>query len=332
MRNVKINMPAKTMSRQRGSKKRHRRSCRRKKAHESDPELQSPRKPGRETRDTSPAWNSLDEESLVDFTLHAPASSRKSVGGSESAGEMEVTKRLSCLNFSVIPCAMDPALFGGPNIAGGCEHGSETEVFSELTSASHLEALLPGEGKETPSQRPNRKRSSRRRPNKRTKKMKNSYYATWTNGQLLQRSGHGQVMADANDGAREERRKMPERRSTLSRARFNPMARVTSNKQGEESLLESGGSNSQCPNSHHVPMGYPLVRIRRMEIDDCSSSCILSDGSAVCDMENGIDPGEEMVNGPAAMAMSCSFGQEGGEAECTSDDESELSSESTIDR
>lgn len=311
------------MGRHRGSKKLHRRSCRRQKGHESNPELPSPRRPGRETRDTSPAWNSLDEESLADYASAAAAS--------ESTGEMEVTKRLSCLNFSVVPCAMDPANFDKPNIAGGGgEQESDTELVSELNSATHMEALLPGEGKEEDlNRRPNRKRNSRRRPNKKAKKMKNAYFPTWTSGHQLLQQHPGHVQTRVHEQcAREDKKRMPERRSTLSRARYNPVARAPSDKEESSLVLDVS-----------IPCLYPNILLRRMEVEDCSDT-----SPAVCDMESAGCPGDEMismppdeagdsmaVNGTCCLSCSCDDGGGGG-GECVCDNESELSSDSTTDR
>lgn len=332
------------MGRHRAGKRRYRRYCRRKKGHESNPELPSPRRPGRETRDTSPAWNSLDEESLVDYALNA----------AESPGEMEVTKRLSCLNFSAVPCAMDPANFDRPNIAGGAlqlagEQESDTELVSELTSATHVEALLPGEGREgeeeeLSSRRPNRKRTSRRRPNKKAKKMKGAFFpGAWSGGPQPQlqpphhhhHPGHAREVAAARaceqQRAREDKKRMPERRSTLSRARYNPVARAPSDREEGSLVLDVS-----------IPCLYPHVLIRRMEVEDGS------DTSAMCDMEATGHLGDEMitaspdgtgdaraaVNG-GACCLSCSCddsGGGGGGGECVCDNESELSSDSTTDR
>ena len=233
----------------RGSKKRTKRPCGRWKRHESDPE-----RTGGELGEDSPTFNSLDEESLYEYA-------------GVSGEEMEVTKRLSCLNFSVIPCALDPGNFScGSNIAGGggaCDV-SDVELYSEFTSATHLD-LLPGEG-DTLGRRQNRKRASKRKPNKRTKKMKSSNCG----------------MAFTFGGAV----------ASGSKMKAHPL-----------SSSQPGHSRSQL---RHVPTsrakrrshpGSCSVKRRKIEIEDDSYfSCFLSDTSAVCDMEVFQDAGDDRMS------------------------------------
>lgn len=269
------------MGRYRGSKKRRKKLCKRRKAHESDPEF-----PGTETRsrETSPAWNSLDEESLLDYARNAV--------GNES-DEMEVTKRLSCLNFSVIPCAMDPEFFScGTNIPGGGE--SDAELYSELTSTTHLD-VLPGERDlEECSKRQGRKRASRRRPSKRTKKMKSSY--------------SGNEFSAAKGKARS---------TVVPLVRFNPLSC---------SRHPTRGRNSAINTALH-----PVSRsARRMEVEEDSMSCLFSDTSAVCDIEMPQDVSEELFDDHTPPALPNDSGYPCNEVDF-SGNESELSG-STTDR
>ena len=128
------------------------------KGHESDPE-----KTGGELREgDSPAWNSLDEAGLWDY--------HKNCSQQSDSDDMEVTKRLSSLNFSMIPCVLDPKALDVSMTA----EASDVDHFSELTSATHLD-ILPtfySDRDNSSDVRQSRKRSSRRRPNKRTKRIK----------------------------------------------------------------------------------------------------------------------------------------------------------------
>ena len=164
------------MGKRRAKKKKRRvQSERQRRAgHESGPETAT----GRERRDAengdscSPPWNSLDEESLADYAKNAAAG--------ESGEEVEVAKLLSFLNFSVIPCALEPynleceVMPHAPNGGGGPP--TDVDLLSELTSATHLEKEDGREGEEEDGRgkRGSRKRTSRRRPNKRTKKLRSS--------------------------------------------------------------------------------------------------------------------------------------------------------------
>ena len=248
------------MGRYRASKKRKRRLCKRSKSHESDPEC-----PGTETRENSPAWNSLDEETLLDYAHHAASGS----------DDMEVTKRLSCLNFSVIPCAMDPENFsceaGSACIAaGGGECASDVDtvdLLSELTSATNLD-ILPGERDAPLNRRQGRKRSTRRKPNKKTKKLKSSYTTMWNHGHTstCTHIGHGKAV----------------KRSTLSQLRFNPLA------PGKDGY----------PHTHTLASSSqpPAHSQRRMDLDEDSMSCFLSDTSAMCEMEMLQDGEDDMFD------------------------------------
>lgn len=142
-------------------------------AHGSDPECGV-----REGVTDSPLWNSLDEQSLAGLSpppsLSALVAADYVYKSGLSSDEMEVTRKLSCLNFSVLPCSCDTLVMSH----GAAEHGhshhhsheqlrqdgvhvslpaaessrahvvntadmSDVEPYSELPSATQLDVLLP---------------------------------------------------------------------------------------------------------------------------------------------------------------------------------------------
>ena len=153
------------MGKRRGKKKKKRvQSDRhRKQGHESGPEATGGDQDDA-TGSCSPAWNSLDEESLLDYAQNAAAG--------ESGEEGEVAKLLSYLNFSVIPCALEPRNLDCEPHAQGPAAGTDVDLLSELTSATHHERDADEGGEGGGTSRENRKRASRRRPNKRAKKLR----------------------------------------------------------------------------------------------------------------------------------------------------------------
>ena len=133
------------------------------KPHDSEPERCSIH---HEEDQESLAWDSLDEVSLP------PTPS-----GAEylpSPDEMEVARRFSCLNFSMLPSpdpmlALEPAHID-PGL--GCQQGSV-----DVTMAGDvLPSLCDKDGVfgYIKTNRQSRKRPSRRKPNKRTKKIRHS--------------------------------------------------------------------------------------------------------------------------------------------------------------
>ena len=174
-------------------------------AHGSDPECGV-----REGVTDSPLWNSLDEQSLAGLSpppsLSALVAADYVYKSGLSSDEMEVTRKLSCLNFSVLPCSGDTLML---STRTGHDHNhqqqctddihvpaesfrfhainaadmSDVEPYSELPSATQLNVLLPsldrccvneGHGLEAMDceQRRRRKRASRKKPNRRTKKIR----------------------------------------------------------------------------------------------------------------------------------------------------------------
>ncbi len=137
------------------------------KGHESEPEKCTATT---EADRESLAWDSLDE-------VHLPPTP----SGAEylpSADEIEVSRRLSCLNFSMLPCP-DPAINYQPSNASSDQIQAmpmslDVDLFSLggnydiLPSLSDRDAGFGCRAKQT------RKRSSRRKPNKRTKKCRYS--------------------------------------------------------------------------------------------------------------------------------------------------------------
>ncbi len=249
----------------RRNKHKKRPSKRNRKAHESDPE-----RPGTETRENSPttAW-SCDEQALADYAHNAHVAS-------DGSDEMEVTKRLSSLNFEVIPCALDPANFSCSHQRelghlhhyqqlqeASCSHHAVSGVASvsevELyTSATNLD-VLPGIGEQEShlNSRQGRKRASRRKPNKKAKKMKSSYSSCFT---ACTRDRHTRKV----------------KRSSLSQLRYNPMF-TTQGRHLHHHLAHSPHSPATA-----IPTVFVL---KKMEMDDDSMSCLFSDTSAVCDVE-----------------------------------------------
>lgn len=276
----------------RGSQKHTKRVCGRRKKHESDPE-----RTGTEVREGSPTFNSLDEESLWDYVENAGTSGE----------EMEVTKRLSCLNFSVIPFALDPGNFScESNIAGGgaCDV-SDVELYSEITSATHLD-VLPSDG-ERLSKRQNRKRASRRKPNKRTKKLKPSNC-----GMAFTFGGTSTVG------------------SGCSKVKLHPLS--SSHACHSHSQLRHVPTSRAKRRSHS---GVCSVKRRKMEMEDDSYfSCFLSDTSVAYDMEVFQDNGDDRMSDctpPAEPSFSTGGYPNQPPGPEFSPQESELS-ESTTDR
>ena len=150
----------------RGVRPEHRQPLQR--VHGSDPECG-----GREGTGTdSPLWNSLDEQSLAGLSpppsLSALVAADYVYKSGLSSDEMEVTRKLSCLNFSVLPCDPDTLSLPPTAIQHLHHHGdhasgrvpcplgtlrgsvhatdnmSDVESYAELQLAAQLnEVLLP---------------------------------------------------------------------------------------------------------------------------------------------------------------------------------------------
>lgn len=292
----------------RRNKQKKRPSKQNRKAHESDPEP-----PGTETRENSPtstAW-SCDEQALVDYVQVA----------SDGSVDMEVTRRLSSLNFEVIPCALDPANFRCPRNERELEHldhcpkesscnhtvGDGFLVSEELcTSATNLD-VLPGVESHWNS-RQGRKRCSRRRVTKKAKKMKCSYGHVYSSKAASSGHCHGHG------------RKM--KRSVLSQARYNPMFLAQTRR-----LYD--------PLSHSQPFVAAFSAVKKMELDDDNMSCLFSDTSAACDMEMVQDTsgGTEMFDcTPPANPTDSGFPSHHDIDDDLSSNGSDLSDSSTTDR
>lgn len=178
-------------------RKRHRKSRavgrheRRPKAAGSDPEPCGPESEEPFNNET----NSLDDETLSQCTTTSTTacSSRCECHTLPTpiyncVDEMEVTWKLSCLNFSVLPPAMSMDavprdVIPHPHVVRDFEVLSDVELCSELACPSHLD-LLPTlsdrdmEGLEI-SHKQRRKRPSKRRNNhRRTKKLRYSTITT----------------------------------------------------------------------------------------------------------------------------------------------------------
>ena len=176
------------MGRLRSSRrKRHKQQqSRQRRPHESDPE----HKDTVVAKKDSPAWNSLDERGYspgADYAYNAGLSS----------DEMEVTRKLSCLNFSMIPCApsammVEPQDMCVQGRGDGCDiETSDVDLCSEQAFATQHDLLPTLSDKEMETielavhdRRQGRKRAAKRRPNRKAKRIKSaSNYCTSFNSQ-----------------------------------------------------------------------------------------------------------------------------------------------------
>lgn len=156
-----------------GRKKRHRKGTNRlPKAPASDPEVGTPCTKGEEQY--SSCTNSCDEA----FSRYGECVTPRGEKHSCPPDEMEVTRKLSCLNFSALPCpSFSSFVPSSPPIDLSSSMGFEvlSDVDLEMTSATHLDVLPTlsdcGEGMET-HYRYARKRPSRRKSNRRTKRFR----------------------------------------------------------------------------------------------------------------------------------------------------------------
>ena len=274
-------------------------------AHESDPECG-----GREEfSDGSPLWNSLDEQSLAGLSpppsLSAVVAADYVYKSGLSSDEMEVTRKLSCLNFSVLPCsAPDALLFSRAEENGSTSHlqyaqhqdgallpvyesvrgtiqavdMSDIEQYSELQSATQLDVLLPTvdsqggvdgrrqlEAMDCEQQRRRRKRTARKKPNRRTKKMR-LYH-------------HSECATPTN--------KPP---STIPPIASNFVQSITLSNEGKDGEKAAG----QLRRTRSFRRSK---RQTRTELND-PMSCILSDTSAMCELDHDRGTnGGEMPNG-----------------------------------
>ena len=213
-------------SKKRGARSERRQPLQRADGYGSNPEARGRSGGGREqqglgTATDSPLWNSLDEQSLAGLSpppsLSALVAADYVYKSGLSSDEMEVTRKLSCLNFSVLPCAPDTLLqqqqppTSSQYQEGPCEHApsaggddtlrgvihvadnmSDIEPYSELHVIPTVQlddALFPSAsgGDKRPAeamdceQRRRRKRPSRKRPNRRTKKMRMHHHSEGPN-------------------------------------------------------------------------------------------------------------------------------------------------------
>lgn len=155
------------------------RQSRQRRPHDSDPEHINADVAEKDT----PGWNSLDERGLspgADYAYNAGLSS----------DEMEVTRKLSCLNFSMIPCAPSAIILESQDMCvqgrgdGGDIETSDVDhdVYYEQAFATTQHDLLPtlsDKEMETIESavhdcRQRRKRVSKRKPNRKAKRIKSS--------------------------------------------------------------------------------------------------------------------------------------------------------------
>lgn len=141
------------MGRHKASRKK-RKSCKRQ-VRGSDPESIDCRQVKKDPVE-SEGWDSLDEGALLaDYALNATESY------ATLSEEMEVTKRLSFLNFSMLPCAIDPELIGGV-------HTEDANCVAEDFLPCLVSADSPCDGEA----RLGRKRTARRKQTRRVKKVR----------------------------------------------------------------------------------------------------------------------------------------------------------------
>ena len=291
-------------------KKRVQGDRRHKKGHESGPEATGlDQDQGGAAEVCSPAWNSLDEESLLDYAQNAAQ-------GGESGEEVEVAKLLSYLNFSVIPCALEPCnLECQPHAQGP---PTDVDLLSELTSAT-----LHGEGVglddvDGRKRRENRKRASRRRPNKRAKKLRSSADASSmclcefvSEGSLPSGSqrGHNGGM---NSGGCERcwdalgQGKAPARRKSKGQGeRYNPLSHVGGSRLGRGTRRGGDNRSESTTPVNLLPSSVALQCLVNMECENGGGGEVgagfSTDTSATGEVEMGLEPDDSDHTPPADL-------------------------------
>ena len=272
------------------------------------------------TGSCSPTWNSLDEESLVDYARNAAAG--------DSGDEVEVAKLLSSLNFSVIPCALEPCnLECEPHARGP---PTDVDLLSELTSATRdADESTAGVGRK---KRESRKRASRRRPNKRAKKLRTSAagdfmcFCRFVRGGGV--NGVASSVADMNSNSRGCERCWgsadPGRGKTRRRSRgerFDPMGRWG---QGKGRGAAANRSESTTP----VNLPTPTMALQTLVDMDCEiggATVVSTDTPVTGEMDMGAEPEDSDHTPPAIRALVGPAGL----YEEEEDEESDLSETST---
>lgn len=294
----------------------------RKRGHESGPETTCDQGPA--SGSCSPAWNSLDEDSLLDYAQNAAAN--------ESGDEVEVAKLLSFLNFSVIPCALEPCnLECQPH----AQAPTDVDLLSELTSATHHEREADEAGLETDGRhrRENRKRASRRRPNKRAKKLRSSIDDSMC---LCRLAREGDLPSaphceeDMNSGGCERCWEAStgrgKTRKRSRRERFDPLSYAGKWVKGKRREV-TNRSESTTPVNLPTP-SISLQCLVDMECDDnggWGGGVAFSSGtSATCEVDMGVEPESSDHTPPANLVPAMPH-------ELYDDEQSDLS-DTTTDR
>lgn len=310
----------------------------RRRGHESGPEATGASQDY--TTGSSPAWNSLDEESLLDYAQNAAAG--------ESGEEVEVAELLSYLNFSVIPCAVEPRyLECEPHAAQGPP--TDVDLLSELTSASAAATHLEPDPDEDSAdaarkKRESRKRASRRRPNKRAKKLR----ASGSTGDfmcLCQFVREGSVPSSPRGccvsgmsvkGCERCWEPGPGRGRGKTRRRsrgerFDPLAGAhTSVRWGQGGKGGRGGTINRSESTTPVNLPSAAMALQCLVDMECEngSATLSSDTSATGEVDMGAEPEDSDHTPPAIPAAEEPVDQYKAEEE---EEESELS-ETTSDR
>lgn len=272
----------------------------RKRGHESGPEATGDQ--GDASGSCSPPWNSLDEESLLDYAQNAAAN--------ETGEEVEVAKLLSFLNFSVIPCALEPCnLECQPHAQGP---PTDVDLLSELTSTTHHERDADEGGLETNgrNRRENRKRTSRRRPNKRAKKLRSSAGDPMCLCQFVREGDlpsapHGEE--DMNSGGCERCWIASGREKTRKRSRgerFDPLSHA-----GKWGKGRGRGGTNRSESTTPVNLPTPAMTLQclvDMECDDNgggggAAPGFSSDTSATYEVDMGVEPEYSDHTPPATL-------------------------------
>ena len=148
----------------RAARRRHRRKYKARQSYHSDPEdRHKPQESSNRKTSRNEKWGSFDDLIALDYAENVTRDDYSPV-----CDEIEVAKRLSSLNVSVMSCGNDPLM-----LPDGVVVTSDVDtIYSELPSATHIDNL-PGElvPLDRLKERQCRKRSSKRN-RKRMKKAK----------------------------------------------------------------------------------------------------------------------------------------------------------------
>ena len=279
--------------RQRRSKKKRQRkhatvvSERLSRAPESEPELYTSLSFTRGEDQYSSGANSYDEPSLslCPSSLTCGKCQCRNLHHSP-VDEMEVTRKLSCLNFSVLPSSVadntgqeDSVQASSPGTAvlRDFEVLSDVELCSEMASATHLELLPTLSDREMeiePCHRHARKRPSKRKTTRRTKKFR--------------------YMINTWEGAIPETHRHPTSSSAQQSLSVN-FVRTSSKDTPTSPLSHHEHSTRFPPSGGQLTRNRSFRRVKRSQLkqEEDLLLCFLSDTSTVLDVDNS--PAVSMV-------------------------------------